>query len=134
MVLKRTCGSRRMPCDWHIHFVQICRALRKAPLYHFVKLCKALRILLLKGDENVVPSFDLVCINVYDVNIVLNHGVELKVNAPPWIYCFMFRQLKSMSMVYVLSGNDMFETSCKMKINKKTPQLAMRHNVKMMGA
>ena len=47
------------------------------------------------------PDFDPVCIkNVYDVNIVINRGVEIKEKAPPSIYHFMFQRLKLMLMVF----------------------------------
>ena len=39
----------------------------------------------------VLTPFEL---NVSDVYIVSNHGVELKAKAPPSIQCFMFRRLK----------------------------------------
>ena len=52
----------------------------------------------------VTTWFDLVCIkNVYDVYIVTNHGEEIKAKSPPLIYRFMFRQLKSMPMVFCAS-------------------------------
>ena len=43
-------------------------------------------------------------LNVYDVYIVINHGVELKAKAPPLISRFMFRRLKSLSKVYFVLG------------------------------
>ena len=39
----------------------------------------------MKGEGNVTPQFELVCINVCDVYIVMNHGVELKAKTPPSI-------------------------------------------------
>ena len=48
---------------------------------------------LLNSKENKVsfhPSFDPVALDVYDVYIVNDHGVELKVKAPPLIGHVMF--------------------------------------------
>ena len=42
-------------------------------------------------------------LNVYDVYIVINRGVELKKKAPSLIYRFMFRRLKLMQMVFCSS-------------------------------
>ena len=46
------------------------------------------------------PVLTLFALNVYDVNTIINHGVELKEKYPPLIYHFMFQQLKSMLMVF----------------------------------
>ena len=51
-------------------------------------------------NTSVLTPFAL---NVNYVNIVINHGVELKAKAPPLIYHFMFWRLKSMPMVIVLA-------------------------------
>ena len=40
----------------------------------------------------VTPQFFTpFALNIYDVNIVISHGVELKEKYPPLIYHFMFR-------------------------------------------
>ena len=53
-------------------------------------------------NTSVLTPFGL---NVYDVYIIINRGVELKKNSPPSIYRFMFRQLKSLPKEYfVLVG------------------------------
>ena len=52
----------------------------------FVQFCKALRIVLFEGGGEcntlVLTPFAL---NVYDVYIVINHGVDLKEKSPPSI-------------------------------------------------
>ena len=59
-------------------FVQQSRALRLCQCSIFVQLCKALRTVLLKGKGNVTPPvLTPFALNVYDVYIVINHGVEL---------------------------------------------------------
>ena len=51
----------------------------------------------IKCNTLVLTSFAL---NVYDVYIVINHGVELKAKAPPSIWlCYVWR-LKMLSMIY----------------------------------
>ena len=52
------------------------------------------------GGECNTPVLTPFALNVYDVNIVFNRGMELKAKAPPLIYCFMFLQLKSMPMIF----------------------------------
>ena len=37
---------------------------------------------------------------------LLNHGEELNAKAPPWIYLFMYRQLKLIPMVFVLAKHN----------------------------
>ena len=46
------------------------------------------------------PVLTLFSLNVYDVYIVLNHGVELQEKSPPWIIVFTFWRLKSLPMVF----------------------------------
>ena len=55
-------------------------------------------MLILENGEKVMkdglvqhPGFDPVPLNVHDVYIVMNHGVELKAKAPPLIGYAMFR-------------------------------------------
>ena len=70
------------------------------------------------GNTAVLFSFAL---NVYDVNIVINHGVDLKAKSPPLIYCFMFRRLKSMPMVFRASqAHYNFGHHVNIEINKNT--------------
>ena len=67
-------------------FFQLCAALRQCQCRIFVQFCKAPRTVLLKGEGNVTPWFlTPFALNVYDVYIVINHGVELKAKAPPSI-------------------------------------------------
>ena len=54
------------------------------------------------GDCNT-PVLTPFALNVYDVNIVINHGVELKEKSPPLIYRFMFQRLKPVLMVFCAS-------------------------------
>ena len=51
-------------------------------------------------NTSVLTSFAL---NVYDIYIVINHGVELKAKIPTMDYNFMFWQLKSLPMVFCAS-------------------------------
>ena len=51
-------------------------------------------------DACNTPILTSFALNVYDVYIVINHGVELKEKSPPSIYRFMFQQLKSLPKVY----------------------------------
>ena len=46
------------------------------------------------------PVLTPFALNVYDVYILINRGVEIKEKAPPSIKCLMFRRLKSLPMVY----------------------------------
>ena len=39
-------------------------------------------------------------LNIYDLNIVINHGVEMKEKSPPFIYRFMFQRLKTTPMLF----------------------------------
>ena len=48
----------------------------------FVQFCKALRTMLLKGGGYNALVLTPFALNVYDVYIVINHGVELKAKAP----------------------------------------------------
>ena len=55
-----------------------------------------------RGDCNT-PILTPFALNVYDVNIVINHGEEPKEKSLPLIYRFMIRRLKSMPMVFCAS-------------------------------
>ena len=61
--------------------------------------------------------------------LYLNHGKELKANAPAIDWCFMYRWSRFMPIVMVLVTHNIFEISCKYAINK-IPQLAMHCNVR----
>ena len=52
------------------------------------------------GTECNTPVLTSFALNIYDVNIVIDNGVELKEKSPPFIYRFMFWRLKSTSMVF----------------------------------
>ena len=49
------------------------------------------------------PVLTPFALNVYDVYIAINRGVELKAKSPTMDYCFMFQQLKSLPMVFLAS-------------------------------
>ena len=55
-------------------------------------------------------------LNVYDVYIVINRGVELKAKSPTMDYRFMFRRLKSLPMVFCASRHIIILESCKYAI------------------
>ena len=42
-------------------------------------------------DECNTPVLNPTALNVYDLYIVINRGVELKEKGPPWICHFMFQ-------------------------------------------
>ena len=46
------------------------------------------------GGECNILVLSLFALNIYDANIVINHGVEIKAKSPPLIFRFMFRRLK----------------------------------------
>ena len=72
--------------------------------YIFFKFCRALRTMLIKGEGDVTPWFRPHGIKIVDdVNIVLNHGKELKAKALPLIWCFVYRRSRLMLMGIMLS-------------------------------
>ena len=72
-----------MPCDWHIHFCSILRNTEAIPMQHFVQFCKSVEDSAIEGGgECNTPVLTPFALNVHDVYIVINHGVELKAKAP----------------------------------------------------
>ena len=61
-------------------------------------------------NTSVLTPFAL---NVHDVYIVINHGVELKAKAPPSICLCYVRKLKTLPMVYHDILHILVSTSCK---------------------
>ena len=64
-------------------------------------------------DPCHTPHFDPVVLDVYDVYIVNDHGVELKAKAPPLIGHAMFWDLKLSPMVYRGMRHILCWSSCK---------------------
>ena len=57
------------------------------------------------GGECNIPDLTPFALNVYDIYIVINHGLELQQKSPPWIILFMFQRLNSLLMVFCASRN-----------------------------
>ena len=86
MIPMRLYETWRIPYNWHIHFCLILQSTEVVPGYHFCLVLMSTEDSAVEGGgECNTPFLTPFALNIYDVNIVINHGVELKEKSPPSI-------------------------------------------------